>query len=242
MGGIFGVARKGDCVMDLFYGMDYLSHLGTKRGGMAVAGSGGFSWRIRRLESEYFRDKLEPSLRTFSGNLGIGAISDTDAQPLIFRSHLGRFAVATVARITNDAELAVEAEKSHGFFSESSDGKVRPTELVAMLLSRERTFEDGIRAIHEKVRGSCTFIIMTPAGFYGCRDKLGRTPLTLGKREDGYVLSSESCAFHNLGFEPVRDLGPGEAVFITPDGCETRIAPRDAMQICAFLWVYYGYP
>ena len=242
MGGIFGIARKGDCVIDLFYGTDYLSHLGTKRGGMAVAGPKGFAWRIRRLESGYFRDKLEPSLRTFSGNLGVGAISDTDAQPLTFRSHLGRFAVATVARITNAAELAAEAEHACGVFSESSDGKVRFTELVAMLLSREKTFEDGIRAVHEKVKGSCTFIIMTPNGLYGCRDKLGRTPLTLGKTNDGYALSSESCAFHNLGFEPVRDLGPGEAVFLTPDGYETRIAPGDAMQMCAFLWVYYGYP
>ena len=242
MGGIFGIAQKRDCVSELFYGTDYLSHLGTKRGGMAVAGPAGFSWKIHRLESSYFRTKLEPSLRSFSGNLGIGAISDTDAQPLTFSSHLGRFSVASVGKITNNEELADRAEKAGCFFSGSSDGKVRPTELIAMLLSAEKTFEDGIRAVHESVRGSCTFVIMTQNGLYGCRDKLGRTPLSLGKGEDGYALSSESSAFLNLGYVPLRDLGPGEAVFVTPDGVETRIPPGDKMQICTFLWVYYGYP
>lgn len=242
MGGIFGVAKQRDCVQDLFYGTDYLSHLGTKRGGMAVAGPAGFVWKIHRLESNYFRTKLEPNLRSFSGNLGVGAISDTDAQPLTFTSHLGRFSVATVGRITNSHELAAKAKDSCCFFSGSSDGEVRPTEIVAMLLSREKTFEDGIRAVHENIKGSCTFIIMTPGGIYACRDKLGRTPLTLGQKPDGFAVSSESSAFQNLGFKSVRDLGPGEALFITPDGYETRIAPGAAMQICTFLWVYYGYP
>ncbi|CAK7070210.1 MAG: Amidophosphoribosyltransferase [Desulfovibrio sp.] len=242
MGGIFGVATKNDCVTDLFYGTDYLSHLGTKRGGMAVAGPTGFSWKIHRLESSYFRTKLEPSLRSFAGNLGLGAISDTDAQPLTFSSHLGQFSVATVGRITNNAELAAQANASSCFFSGSSDGKVRPTEIITMLLSREKTFEDGIRAIHAEIKGSCTFVIMTPEGLYACRDKLGRTPLTLGKKEGGFAVSSESSAFLNLGYETVRDIGPGEAVFITPEGYETRIPPGDEMQICTFLWVYYGYP
>ncbi|SBW09080.1 Amidophosphoribosyltransferase [uncultured delta proteobacterium] len=242
MGGIFGIAQKGECVSELFYGTDYLSHLGTKRGGMAVAGPAGFNWKIHRLESSYFRTKLEPSLRSFSGNLGLGAISDTDAQPLTFTSHLGRFSVASVGKITNSAELAQKANESHCFFSGASDGHVRPTEIIAMLLSAEKTFEDGIRAVHEQVKGSCTFAIMTPKGIYACRDKLGRTPLALGKSPDGYALSSESSAFLNLGYTPLRDLGPGEAVFITPDGVETRIAPGDTMQICSFLWVYYGYP
>lgn len=242
MGGIFGVARKRDCVADLFYGTDYLSHLGTKRGGLAVHGSAGFAWKIHKLESSYFRTKLEPSLPELPGNIGLGAISDTDAQPLIFNSHLGRFCVATVGRINNIEELAAKATECNCFFSGSSDGKVRPTEIIAMLLSAEKTFEDGIRAVHEKIRGSCTFAILTPQGFYACRDRLGRTTLTLGRKEDGYAVSSESSAFQNLGYEVVRDLGPGEAVFVSPDGYETRVAPGDAMQICTFLWVYYGYP
>lgn len=242
MGGIFGIARKGDCVEDLFYGTDYLSHLGTKRGGMTVAGQNGFNWKISRLESSYFRTKLEPSLRSFSGNMGIGAISDTDAQPLTFSSHLGRFAVASVGRINNAEELALGACDSGCFFSAASDGKIRPTELIAMLLSREKTFEDGIRRIQETVKGSCTFVILTPEGIYACRDRYGRTPLVLGHKDDGYAVSSESSAFLNLGYEPLRDLGPGEAAFVSPDGVTTCIAPGGQMQICAFLWVYYGYP
>jgi len=242
MGGIFGIAKKSDCTTDLFYGTDYLSHLGTKRGGMAVAGPKGIAWKIHKLESSYFRTKLEPSLSSFSGNIGVGAISDTDAQPLTFSSHLGRFSVASVGRITNSEELAEEAKTSACFFSGASDGKIRPTEIIAMLLSREKTFEDGIRSIHEKIKGSCTFIIMTTEGLYGCRDKLGRTPLSIGRSENGFALSSESSAFLNLGYTPLRDIGPGEAVFVSPDGCETRIAPGDQMQVCTFLWVYYGYP
>ena len=242
MGGIFGVARKRDCVEDLFYGTDYLSHLGTKRGGMAVSGSSGFSWKIHKLESSYFRTKLEPSLHEFSGNIGIGAISDTDAQPLTFTSHLGRFCIVTVGRITNSEALTREATASNCFFSGSSDGTVRPTEIIAMLLSAEKNFEDGIRAVHEKIKGSCTFIVMTPEGLYACRDKVGRTPLVLGKKDDGFAVSSESSAFQNIGYSHVRDLGPGEAVFISPDGYETCVAPGEKMQICTFLWVYYGYP
>ena len=242
MGGIFGVVRKHGCVEDLFYGTDYLSHLGTKRGGMAVSGPSGFTWKIHKLESSYFRTQLEPNLPELSGNIGIGAISDTDAQPLPFTSHLGPFCVASVGRITNSTDLTTRATQTGCFFSGSSTGRIRPTEIVAMLLSAERTFEDGIRAVQEKVKGSCTFIIMTPEGLYACRDKLGRTPLLLGEKEDGFAVSSESSAFQNLGYETVRDLGPGEAVFITPDGYETRIAPNEAMQICTFFWVYYGYP
>lgn len=242
MGGIFGVVGKHDCVDDLFYGTDYLSHLGTKRGGLAVSGPSGFSWKIHKLESSYFRTQLEPSLPSLSGNLGIGAISDTDAQPLPFTSHLGRFCVASVGRITNQTELTKKATANGVFFSGASDGSVRPTEVIAMLLSAEKTFEDGIKAVQENVKGSCTFIVMTPQGLYACRDKLGRTPLILGQKAEGFAVSSESSAFQNLGYEPVRDIGPGEAVFITPDGYETRIAPGKDMQICTFLWVYYGYP
>ena len=243
MGGIFGITRKQDCVEDLFYGTDYLSHLGTKRGGLAVVGNTGFTSRVYFLESSYFRTKLEPDLKDLQGNTGLGAISDTDSQPLIFYSpHLGPFSLVTVGRITNTEELIAEAGERRFTFNPSSEGKVRPTEIIAMLLGRENSFEDGIRIVHARVKGSCSFIIMTKKGLYGCRDHLGRTPLTLGRKDDGWVLSSESSALYNIGFEPVRDLGPGEAVFITPEGWETRVAPGDKMQICSFLWVYYGYP
>ncbi|MDL2306781.1 amidophosphoribosyltransferase [Desulfovibrio sp. OttesenSCG-928-C06] len=242
MGGILGIAKKNDCVTDLFYGTDYLSHLGTKRGGLAVNGPSGFTSRVHYLESSYFRNKLEPDLPHLNGNLGLGAISDTDSQPLTFYSHLGPFSLVTVGRITNADELIADAERHRYTFNRSSGGKVRPTEIIAMLLSRENSFEDGIRAVYSRVKGSCTFIIMTEKGLYGCRDRLGRTPLSLGKKEDGWVLSSESSAMYNVGFTPVRDLGPGEAVFIDPDGCETCVQPGNEMQICSFLWVYYGYP
>lgn len=242
MGGIFGVARKNDCVTDLFYGTDYLSHLGTKRGGLAVTGPEGFTSRVHFLESNYFRTLLEPELKDLKGNLGLGAISDTDSQPLTFYSHLGPFSLVTVGRITNTEELIADAEKYRYTFNRSSAGRVRPTEIIAMLLSRENSFEQGIRAVHERLKGSCSFIIMTEKGLFGCRDRLGRTPLILGRKSDGWVLSSESSAIYNVGYEPVRDLGPGEAVFVCPDGCETRIPPGEDMQICSFLWVYYGYP
>lgn len=242
MGGIFGVARKNDCVEDLFYGTDYLSHLGTKRGGMAVSGSSGFTCKVRYLESSYFRTELESDLKFLAGNIGIGAISDTDSQPLTFSSHLGHFSLVAVGKISNSEELIREARRHRYTFNESSEGKVRPTEIIAMIISREDSFEDGIRAVYEKVKGSCTFIIMTRKGLYGCRDILGRTPLSLAKKEDGYALSSETSAFCNLGYEFLRDLGPGEAVFVNAEGLETRIPAGDNMQICSFLWVYYGYP
>lgn len=242
MGGIFGIARKNDCVEDLFYGTDYLSHLGTKRGGLAVTGPSGFTSRVHFLESSYFRTKLEPDLKDLHGNIGLGALSDTDSQPLTFSSHLGPFSLVTVGRITNADELITEAGKYRYTFNRSSGGKVRPTEIIAMLISRENSFEEGIRAVQARVKGSCSFIIMTESGLYGCRDFLGRTPLVLGHKADGWVLSSESSALYNVGFAPVRDLGPGEAVYVTPDGWETRIAPGERMQICSFLWVYYGYP
>ena len=242
MGGIFGITRIKSCVEDLFYGTDYLSHLGTQRGGLAVTGPAGFTSRVHYLESSYFRTKLEPDLKDLEGNIGLGSISDTDSQPMTFYSHLGSFSLVTVGRITNAEELIAEAGERRYTFNRSAGGRVRPTEIVAMLLSRENSFEEGIRAVHSRLKGSCSFIIMTQKGLYGCRDYLGRTPLVLGRKDDGWVLSSESSALYNIGFEPVRDLGPGEAVFITPEGWETRIAPGGKMQICSFLWVYYGYP
>jgi amidophosphoribosyltransferase len=242
MGGIFGVIRQNDCLNDLFYGTDYLSHLGTKRGGLAVVGKAGFTTRVHFLESSYFRNKLEPNLKDLGGNIGLGAISDTDSQPLTFSAHLGPFSLVTVGNITNADELIAEAGRHRYTFNRSASGKVRPTEIIAMLLSREGSFADGIRAVQAKVKGSCTFMIMTEKGIYGCRDFLGRTPLVLGRKDDGWAFSSESSAFYNIGFEPVRDLGPGEAVFVSPEGWESVVPPGGRMQICSFLWVYYGYP
>ena len=242
MGGVFGIARKRDCVEELFYGTDYLSHLGTKRGGLAVSGPSGFVWKIHKLESSYFRTQLEPNLPDLSGNIGIGAISDTDAQPLPFTSHLGSFCIACVGRIANCEELTAKAAETGCCFSGASNGMIRPTEVVAMLLSAEKSFEEGIKSVQEKIKGSCSFLVLTAKGIYACRDRLGRTPLVIGRKEDGFAVSSESSAFQNLGYDPVRDLGPGEAVYISPEGCETRIMPGDTMQVCTFLWVYYGYP
>ena len=242
MGGLFGVARKTDCVGDLFYGTDYLSHLGTKRGGMAVCGPDGFSRKIHSLESSYFRTRFEPDLHMFSGNLGIGVISDTDSQPMVFSSHLGRFAVVTVGRIANIEALQKLAFRFRHCFTEAAAGTINPTELVGMLVSSQESFEDGIRFAQEKIQGSCSFVLLTEKGLYACRDRLGRTPICVGQKDDGFAVSSESSAFINLGYEPIKDIGPAEALFITPDGIEQKLAPGSEMQICSFLWVYYGYP
>ncbi len=242
MGGFFGIASDTDCVRDLFYGTDYHSHLGTKRGGLAVASAGGFSRSIHSIENAYFRSKFEGDLKDFDGNLGIGVISDHEAQPLIINSHLGTFGIVTVGRIINLDELGVLAFRQKRYFSETSGQDLNPTEVVAMLICEESSFEDGIRSVYASIRGSCSLLILTSEGIYAARDRLGRTPIVIGKKNGAYAASSESCAFPNLGFETERFLGPGEIVFITPNGYEQRKAPEDEMQICAFLWVYYGYP
>ncbi|MBT8490011.1 MAG: amidophosphoribosyltransferase [Deltaproteobacteria bacterium] len=242
MGGFFGVVSKEDCVNDLFFGTDYHSHLGTKRGGLATHNSKGFSRAIHNIENNYFRSKFESDLPEFSGHNGIGVISDYDPQPLIFGSHLGRFGIVTVGKINNIRDLAKKAFQKKIHFSETSGGDSSPTEIVATLICEEDSFEDGIQHAQEAIKGSCSMLLLTEKGIYAARDKLGRTPVIIGKKEGAYAASSETCAFPNLGFEIYKYLGPGEIVFMTADGCEQKKKPGEKMQICAFLWVYYGYP
>jgi len=242
MGGLFGSVSKKDCSTDLFYGTDYHSHLGTKRGGMAVKNSTGYERAIHNIENDYFRSKFEPDLPNLHGNKGIGIISDYDAQPLIVGSHLGTFGIVTVGKINNIEELANKAFDKKMHFSEMSRGKTNPTELVAMLISEKGSFEDGIQNAQESIKGSCSMLLLTEDGIYAARDRLGRTPVIIGKKQGAYAASSETCALPNLGFEIDKYLGPGEIVFMTADGYEQRRKPGDKMQICAFLWVYYGYP
>ena len=242
MGGLFGTISKDDCVSDLFYGTDYHSHLGTRRGGLAVHGSNGFSRSIHNIENNYFRSKFEADLPKFSGNSGIGIISDNDPQPLLIGSHMGTFAIVTVAKINNTEELEQRALRKKRHFLETSGGVINPTELASMLICEEESIEDGIRNAQEAIQGSCSMLLLTQKGIYAARDRLGRTPIVIGKKEGAFAVASESCAFANLGYEVERHLGPGETVFLTADGYEQRNKPGDKMQICAFLWVYYGYP
>jgi amidophosphoribosyltransferase len=242
MGGLFGVASNKDCVCDLYYGTDYHSHLGTRRGGMAVRNSNEIIRSIHNIENNYFRTKFEPDLPKFKGKTGIGVISDHEAQPLILGSRLGSFAIVTVGKINNIDLLAEKILGKKGHFLETSGGEVNPTELVALLICAEESFEAGIVAASEAIQGSCSLLLLTEKGIYAARDRLGRTPLVIGKGGGGFAVASESCAFPNLGYEPEKFLGPGEIVFLDASGWEVRQAPGDRMQICAFLWVYYGFP
>jgi len=242
MGGLFGCVSRESCVRDVFYGTDYHSHLGTRRAGMAVMNEHECHRSIHNIENDYFRSKFEPDLEKFSGRYGIGVISDTDPQPLVIASHLGTFAVATVGRIVNLEELTRRAFASRHFFTETHAFSTSPTELVGMLICQEQTFEDGIRNVQDSIEGSCSLLLLTQEGLWAARDKWGRTPLTLGKKEGAYAVTSETCALPNLEFQPEKVLGPGETLFLTPDGWEVRIPARERMQICAFLWIYYGYP
>jgi amidophosphoribosyltransferase len=232
MGGFFGCASKTDCVMDVFYGTDYHSHLGTKRGGMAVRNSTGIKKTIKNIENDYFRSKLDAELPHLEGKIAIGVISDTDSQPLIIGSHLGTFAIAIVAKISNLKDLTRQAYDRGFHFSEAAEGKVSATELVGMLIARGATFEEGISHAQDVIRGSCSILILTDKGIYAARDRLGRTPVVIGSRDGAYVASSESCALYNLGYEVESYLGPGEIVFLTPEGAEQRKPPGDRMQIC----------
>lgn len=242
MGGFFGTISKSDCVSDLFYGTDYNSHLGTKRGGLAVMNDKDFKRSIHNIENSYFRTKFEPDLPQFHGNSGIGVISDTESQPIRINSHLGEFAIVTVSKIHNIEELTIRALRQYRHFSETGDGGTNPSELIAMLIDEESSFEEGIENVFDRVKGSCSLLILTKKGLYAARDKLGRTPVALGKREDAYSVSSESSSFPNLGFEIEKHLGPGEILLINADGYTQVRPPDERMQICAFLWVYYGYP
>lgn len=242
MGGLFGTVSKDDCVSDLFYGTDYHSHLGTRRGGLAVHSSTGFSRSIHNIENNYFRSKFEADLPRFSGNSGIGIISDNDPQPLLIGSHMGTFAIVTVGKINNTEELEQRALGKKKHFLETSRGVINPTELASMLICEEESLEDGIRNAQEAIQGSCSMLLLTQKGIYAARDRLGRTPIVIGKKEGAFAVASESCAFPNLGYTVEKHLGPGETIFLTADGYEQRNKPGDKMQICAFLWVYYGYP
>ena len=243
MGGFFGTVSKTSCVTDLFYGTDYNSHLGTKRGGLATySEEQGFIRSIHNLQSSYFRTKFEEELDKFKGNAGIGIISDTDAQPIIINSHLGRFAIVTVAKITNLKELEEELLSQNMHFAELSSGNTNQTELIALLIIQGRNFVEGIENVYNHIKGSCSMLLLTEDGVIAARDKWGRTPIIIGKKEGAYAVTSESNSFPNLDFEIERYLGPGEIVRMHADRLEQLRKPNDKMQICSFLWVYYGFP
>ena len=244
MGGFFGTVSKTGCVTDLFYGTDYNSHLGTKRGGMATYNEEEkmFARSIHNLESTYFRTKFEDGLDKFKGNSGIGIISDTDPQPIILNSHLGRFAIVTVAKIANLQELEDDLLAQNMHFSELSSGQTNQTELIALLIIQGRTFVEGIENVYKRVKGSCSLLLLTEDGIIAARDKWGRTPIVIGRKEGAYAATSESSSFPNLGYEIDRYLGPGEIVRLRADSVEQLRKPEEKMQICSFLWVYYGFP
>lgn len=243
MGGIFGVISATDCVTDLFFGTDYHSHLGTRIGGMAVHSKQGFQRAIHNIENSPFRTKFERDVVEMSGNFGIGCISDNEPQPLIVRSHLGNYAITTVGRINNENELVEMAfHNSSSHFLEMSGGKINATELVASIINQKDSITEGIKYAQELIDGSMTLMILTADGIYAARDKVGRTPLVIGKKEGSYCISFESFAYLNLGYKDERELGPGEIVFVTPDKIEVKSPPKKKMKICAFLWTYYGYP
>lgn len=243
MGGFFGVASKTNCTLELFYGVDYHSHLGTRRGGMATHGKNGFHRAIHNIENSPFRTKFERDVEELTGNLGIGCISDYEPQPLLIQSHLGSFAITTVGKINNVEELLKYVyENGHTHFQEMSGGQINATELVASLICKKSTIVEGIRYVQEIVDGSMTLLLMTEEGLYAARDRYGRTPLVVGKKEDAYCVSFENFAYVNLGYTDYKELGPAEIVYITPDGVETVGEPGKDMRICSFLWVYYGYP
>ena len=242
MGGFFGLTAKSRCVDKLFYGIDYNSHMGTKRAGMATVNNGIFTRSIHNIENSYFRTKFEGDLKDFSGNSGIGVISDTDAQPIIVNCHLGKFAIVTVARINNISQLEKDMlDKGHHFCEHSYD-IINPTEMIAALISEGKDMISGIENVYRNIQGSCSMLILMEDKIIAARDFLGRTPIIIGKSDDGYAAASESCAFANLGYEDHYNIGPGEIVEITADSMRQLRAPEEKMQICSFLWVYYGYP
>ena len=243
MSGFFGVASKDDCVLELFYGVDYHSHLGTRRGGMAVYGEHGFDRAIHNIENTPFRTKFDGDVGSMKGNMGIGCISDYEPQPLLIQSHHGSFAIVTVGKINNEEELLEKVfEEGHSHFQEMSGGKINATELVASLICKKETLVEGIRYAQETVNGSLTLLLMTKDGIYAARDRYGRTPVVVGKKEEAYCVSFENSAYINLGYEAYKELGPGEIDLITPESVEQLVAPGKEMKICSFLWVYYGYP
>lgn len=243
MGGFFGVTSKDDCVMDLFFGTDYHSHLGTRRGGMAVYGPRGFQRSIHNIENSPFRTKFERDVEELEGRSGIGSISDNEPQPLLIQSHLGSFAIVTVGKINNEEELIHQAyENGHIHFMEMSGGRINATELTASIINQKQSLVEGLLYAQEMIKGSMTILILTPEGIYASRDRYGRTPVMIGRKENAFCVSFESFAYINLGYHDYSELGPGEIVLVSPDGIQSLSKPRKEMKICSFLWVYYGYP
>ena len=246
MSGLFGVVSQNSCATDLFYGTDYHSHLGTRRAGLSTidlsSGQGVMHLNIHNIQNSYFRTKFSGDLHEMAGNMGIGVISDTDAQPIVVNSHLGRFAVCTVSKINNLGELEQMCLNQRQQFTELSMGGTNPTELVALLITQGKDFADGIRNVYRHVQGSVSMLILTERGIIVARDYLGRTPLVIGRRGTDYAVASESHSYINLGYQTVRYVAAGEAVLISPDGLEQIIEPSGKMQVCSFLWIYYGYP
>lgn len=243
MGGFFGVASKEACNLDLFYGTDYHSHLGTRRGGMATYGSDGWKRAIHNIENTPFRTKFEKDVDTMKGNIGIGCISDYDPQPILIQSHLGCFGITTVGKINNADQLIRNLyENGHTHFQSMTNGQINSTELVAALICKKDSFVEGIRYVQSVVEGSMTLLLLTENGIYAARDLLGRTPVVIGKKENAYCVSFESFAYINLGYTDYKELGPGEIVYVTPESVETVSPACEKMRICSFLWVYYGYP
>ena len=243
MGGFFAATLKNDCVFDLFFGTDYHSHLGTRRAGLAVFGENGFDRAIHNIENSPFRSKFDRDIQSMKGNYGIGCISDYEPQPLIVRSHHGTFSLVTVGRINNTEEIVNEiVSLGSTHFMEMSGNMVNQTELVAALINQKENLIEGIKYVWEKFDGSMTMLILTPIGIYCARDLLGRTPLVIGKKDDGYCASFESFAYLNLGYEHYKELGPGEIDVITPNGTKVLVNPNSKSKICSFLWVYFGYP
>ena len=243
MGGFFGVASKEACNLDLFYGTDYHSHLGTRRGGMATYGSDGWKRAIHNIENSPFRTKFEKDVDTMKGNIGIGCISDYDPEPILIQSHLGCFGITTVGKINNADQLIRNLyENGHTHFQSMTNGQINSTELVAALICKKDSFVEGIRYVQSVVEGSMTLLLLTENGIYAARDLLGRTPVVIGKKENAYCVSFESFAYINLGYTDYKELGPGEIVYVTPESVETVSPACEKMRICSFLWVYYGYP
>lgn len=242
MGGFFGVASKEDCVFDLFFGTDYHSHLGTRRAGMAVYGEQGFEKSIHKIENAPFRTKFEKEANNMHGYMGIGCISDYEAQPILVRSHHGSFAITTIGKINNAEEIIQMILKNNTHFFEMSNGEINATELVAAIINQKENFIDGIRYAQEIIDGSMSMLILTPVGIYCARDRYGRTPVIIGKKDGACCAAFESFSYLNLGYITERELGPGEVVIMTADSVKTLITPGNAMKICTFLWIYYGYP
>ncbi|MCI9639150.1 MAG: amidophosphoribosyltransferase [Emergencia sp.] len=243
MGGFFGVAARQDCVFDLFFGIDYHSHLGTRRGGMAVYGKDGFNRAIHNIENSPFRTKFNKDMQTMDGIMGIGCISDYEPQPLIIRSHHGTYALTTVGKINNVDSLVQRLfDTGHAHFLEMSGGEINATELVAALINQKENLIEGMHYAQEVIDGSISLLLMNKAGIYAARDKYGRTPIAVGKKEEGFCFSFESFAYKNLGYIDYKELGPGEIAVITDQNCVTLLNPNEDMKICTFLWVYYGFP